>query len=439
VIRFSAALVAVAIGVLIGGIATSKLLLVYIAIVVSAVALLALATGVVLKREELFGVSTHSTQEQELVPAVAGGVPVPSASVGQGQDQARPDASAPAPFPEPAVGYGAASGVVAQAAPPVTTAHHAAVDPVPPWQARPAGDQWSTSPRQGSTAAGGAPDWMPSGRDASDPAAQAQETALASSSMLPRTPAGPSGAGPGTAPPNWFDRQATKPADAGPPANTDMSADAAPADDVADDDDDWPTRYSWLDDEADEGPGEPDEGDAPARQAVDDAGAIPAPEAPEASAPDGSGQDLARAAAGNEAATEAQAGAATPAGPPASETTVAETLVSETTASEIPASETTASEIPASETTVSETTGADAAPETAEPQARAADGDPTAADAAGQVPEAGPVTVLRGVPRYHEADCVLIRFLPEDDIQRLPVAQAKADGCTPCAACQPAE
>ena len=38
-IRFSAALVAVAIGVLIGGIATSKLLLVYIAIVVSAVAL----------------------------------------------------------------------------------------------------------------------------------------------------------------------------------------------------------------------------------------------------------------------------------------------------------------------------------------------------------------------------------------------------------------
>ena len=54
-IRFSAALVAVAIGVLIGGIATSKLLLVYIAIVVSAVALVALAIGVVLKREELFG------------------------------------------------------------------------------------------------------------------------------------------------------------------------------------------------------------------------------------------------------------------------------------------------------------------------------------------------------------------------------------------------
>jgi hypothetical protein len=55
VIRFSAVLVAVAIGVLVGGIATSRLLLVYIAIAVSAVALVALAIGVVLKREELFG------------------------------------------------------------------------------------------------------------------------------------------------------------------------------------------------------------------------------------------------------------------------------------------------------------------------------------------------------------------------------------------------
>ena len=54
-IRFSAALVAVAVGVLIGGVATSKLLLVYVAIGVSAVALVALAIGVVLKREELFG------------------------------------------------------------------------------------------------------------------------------------------------------------------------------------------------------------------------------------------------------------------------------------------------------------------------------------------------------------------------------------------------
>ena len=54
VIRFSAALVVVAIGVLIAGVATSSLLLVYVAIGMSAVALLVLAAGVALKRDELF-------------------------------------------------------------------------------------------------------------------------------------------------------------------------------------------------------------------------------------------------------------------------------------------------------------------------------------------------------------------------------------------------
>jgi hypothetical protein len=43
VIRFSATLVVVAIGVLIGGVDTSKLTLIYIAIAISAIALLTLA------------------------------------------------------------------------------------------------------------------------------------------------------------------------------------------------------------------------------------------------------------------------------------------------------------------------------------------------------------------------------------------------------------
>ena len=54
-IRFSAGLVVVAIGVLIGGVVTSRLSLVYVAIAVSAVALVVLAIGVALKRNELFG------------------------------------------------------------------------------------------------------------------------------------------------------------------------------------------------------------------------------------------------------------------------------------------------------------------------------------------------------------------------------------------------
>jgi len=60
VIRFSAALVVAAIGVLIGGAVTSSLLLVYVAIGISALALVVLAVGVALKREELFGDEARS-------------------------------------------------------------------------------------------------------------------------------------------------------------------------------------------------------------------------------------------------------------------------------------------------------------------------------------------------------------------------------------------
>lgn len=54
-IRFSAVLVVIAVAVLIGGVATSTLLLVYVAIILSAAALIALAIGVARKRDELFG------------------------------------------------------------------------------------------------------------------------------------------------------------------------------------------------------------------------------------------------------------------------------------------------------------------------------------------------------------------------------------------------
>jgi len=86
-----------------------------------------------------------------------------------------------------------------------------------------------------------------------------------------------------------------------------------------------------------------------------------------------------------------------------------------------------------------ETADPEPEPETAaEPVVASADSEPPSADPEGPVPGDDLVAVLRGVPRYHQPDCVLIRFLPESDVQRLPVAQAKSDGCTPCAACQPA-
>ena len=54
-IRFSAFLVVVAVGLLVAGVVTSKLLLVYIAIGVSGVALLALGVGVAVNWRELTG------------------------------------------------------------------------------------------------------------------------------------------------------------------------------------------------------------------------------------------------------------------------------------------------------------------------------------------------------------------------------------------------
>jgi hypothetical protein len=415
VIRFSAALVAVAIGVLIGGIATSKLLLVYIAIAVSAVALLALAIGVVVKREELFG------KGQGLVPAGAGTAPVQSASAGERQDQPGPAASVPlsAPFQGPTAGYGAFDGTTfdggafsgtAQAAPPVTAPSPSAANPPAPAQApdgpgrsqvadtaprreaQTARDQWSSSPWPASTAADPAPDWMPGGQAASDPVGQAAPSPSSTVSPQPPAPSGASSAGPEPAVPNWFAPLA-RAADAAPPA-TEAPADAAPRDE----DDDWPTRYSWLDDLDDETQGEADEADAPVGQAV---GARAAGHSvPESSALDATADD-------------AQAGA--------------------TSASDAPASD-----LPPAEAPAPVATDAERQPGSAEQATEDTDGERPSAGQAGPAQAAGTVAVLRGVPRYHQPDCVLIRFMPEADIRLLPAAQAKADGCTPCAACQPA-
>ena len=45
--------------------------------------------------------------------------------------------------------------------------------------------------------------------------------------------------------------------------------------------------------------------------------------------------------------------------------------------------------------------------------------------------------MVPGVPRFHRSDCILIRFMGEGDLQRMPVERAKEAGCTPCRACQP--
>ncbi|MDQ2811134.1 MAG: hypothetical protein M3Z75_04450 [Actinomycetota bacterium] len=60
------------------------------------------------------------------------------------------------------------------------------------------------------------------------------------------------------------------------------------------------------------------------------------------------------------------------------------------------------------------------------------------ADTSGAGPQAQTiVTVVPGVPRYHDAGCILIRFMGEDDLDTIPLAAARDAGCTPCRACLP--
>jgi hypothetical protein len=47
------------------------------------------------------------------------------------------------------------------------------------------------------------------------------------------------------------------------------------------------------------------------------------------------------------------------------------------------------------------------------------------------------VTVVPGVPRYHNARCILIRFMGDGDLEKTTLAKARDAGCTPCRACLP--
>jgi nicotinate-nucleotide--dimethylbenzimidazole phosphoribosyltransferase len=57
--------------------------------------------------------------------------------------------------------------------------------------------------------------------------------------------------------------------------------------------------------------------------------------------------------------------------------------------------------------------------------------------ASGPGPEPGRVIVVSGVPRYHRPGCILIRFLGQDDVESTTREAAEASGCVPCRACQP--
>ena len=74
-------------------------------------------------------------------------------------------------------------------------------------------------------------------------------------------------------------------------------------------------------------------------------------------------------------------------------------------------------------------------PESAKPEpGERGSGEPVRAEAE---PSGQAVTVVPGVPRYHRRDCILIRFMGDNDLQKMPAEAAREAGCTPCRACQP--
>jgi hypothetical protein len=520
VIRFSAGLVVVAIGVLIGGAATSKLSLVYGAIAVSALALVVLAIGVALNRDEIFG------DGPELAPADAGAGSGTSAGqsadaghvrgndghVREDLEQIRP--SVPGPATAAFAAAAAASPTVASptvAAPSVTTppvgpptggpptggpaadssplgnpplAHRRSAfgqaptreaDSSADWQTRPPQPPWPSDDQVGRT-------WTPTEQAPKAPQSGTAPVLPPRAWASPEQSSAPtSRAGSGPVAPSWFDRLNQSVDDPAPGPGTDLanadpaktesakierkqaesakaeqkkkaesakagdtesiatSANAAAvsaaeptstpgsdrpqsghsgiggaddpsavtqtaADAPAADDDDWPTRYSWLEDDETDGAvgvGQPDvvaeAADAADSDQVDDV-------AETASA---------KARAAEPAATEAGS----------------------------PAPAQSAGSDAEDHATTADDAGAAAEPDADPAEAPAVDAAHEDEDedepSAPSQSDLKLVTVIPGVPRYHDPDCILIRFMGEGDIARKSIPEARAANCTPCAACQP--
>jgi hypothetical protein len=206
------------------------------------------------------------------------------------------------------------------------------------------------------------------------------------------------------------------------------SGDAAFGDAGAgEEDEDWPTRYSWLDDETAEG------GEAAETVVV---GAEPEDKSPvRADTGAGTGpEDVATSTA----ADAADAAGGNPAKAAAAE---ADIIAFPSPAEPTPASDPDGHDahdgLEAQDGLAGES-GADGAGEASHAAAASEAGtEPPATGEGDAAPGSDLVTVVPGVPRYHRTDCVLIRFMPEGDVQKQSVAAARDAGCTPCAACQP--
>ena len=336
-IRFSAALVVVAVAVLVGGVVTSTLLLVYVAIILSAAALIALAIGVAVKRDELFGGTGRPVGD------------VMGAFGGQSSFARQPGAPGAQPvggLARPGQGFVGDSGNV--------TAYGATATPPAPPNAP------STSARPNAP--------LPAAPRPGVTETRADMTALGADTSRAEDVARAAGTGP-----------ARKP-DAGQ-TRTDMPA-------VRDDQAGGPASRS-------RGVAETRLDMSPVLAEGDLGGkVVPSRPAPGGTAP-----------GGNAAGAAGAPGAARPR--------------ADETRSDMPAVGREPRSGGGSQTRFDLPAQQPGQPATARP-----------------LTDDSQVAIIPGVPRYHAPNCILIRFMDEEDLEKKTLAEAKAAGCTPCTACQ---
>jgi hypothetical protein len=356
VIRFSAFLVVVAVGLLVAGVVTSKLLLVYIAIGVSGVALLALGIGVAVNWRELTGKPTTDAAE----------------------------ASAPGPAASP-------QGAVPQTQPGLQDFPRSAPAPAPA----------GTAPAGTAPAGSGWPAAVPSGPSRASYLAAAEPPLRTQTSDAPFRPAAftPRTEAPARSAWEWRDEPVPPPAQAQPASAVEAPAEApAPQ---------KPAQSPTPSKPADKPISPRDENAAEPPQAAESNESPDTP--PSCDRPSAEGQPSDKDESGQDPASaqdQPPAGRQDDAKPEASASEPGSALAASAAADALVTS----------------------------PSAQADEADE--AEPAGLDPDLE-VTVVPGVPRYHKARCILIRFMGDSDLDTMTLAAAREVGCTPCRACLP--
>jgi hypothetical protein len=403
VIRFSAFLVVAAVGTLVAGVVTSNLLLVYIAIGVSGLALLALGAGAAVHWRELTG-----------KPETAAG-----RTGAQAAAASPPPAVVPPPVavPEPATAAAASAATAVAATATATAASRAPwsgmvpasssrPEYLPPAATRPPAPsewKWRDEPVPRETAAEKPAASLAGQRDRAvaddQPSAPDDDRSVQDQTMIFR------------AQPDQtmiFRAQPAEPASAAHSSASDVTA--APEDAAAAD-----TAHESTAQESESTAAEGTAAEGTAAESTPPASdPEPAADTPAATSGPASGSAPASGSVSEDDALSKADGQAEPT--PATEPEPADGIAPVGHAA--PSEDAPSEDEPADEAT---TITKAVAP---------------ASSAASDL-EGTEVTVVPGVPRYHRASCILIRFMGDSDLDKMTVAAAKEAGCTPCRACLP--